>query len=85
MRERGNRKVVTGIVVSDKMDKTVTVQVSRRLRHPRYKKFITLSKKYHAHDDKNECGIGDMVRLMETRPLSRTKRWRVTEIVRKAE
>ena len=82
--DRGNRKVITGIVVSDKMDKTVTVQVSRRLRHPRYKKFITLSKKYHAHDAKNECGTGDMVKLMETRPLSKTKRWRVLEIIRKA-
>lgn len=82
---RGNRKVVTGLVVSDKMDKTVTVKVSRRLRHPRYKKFISMSKKYHAHDEANECGIGDMVKLMETRPLAKTKRWRVMEIVRKAE
>lgn len=84
MKERGNRKVVTGTVVSDKMDKTVTVLVARRLRHPLYKKFITRSKKYHAHDAVNECGIGDVVRLMETRPLSRTKRWRVVEIVSKA-
>lgn len=82
--ERGRRKSVTGTVVSDKMDKTVTVLVSRRLRHPLYGKFVTLSKKYHAHDDANACGIGDVVRLMETRPLSRTKRWRVVEIVKKA-
>ncbi len=84
MDKRGNRKIVTGTVVSDKMDKTVTVLVSRRLQHPLYKKFITMSKKYHAHDENNECGIGDMVKLMETRPLSRSKRWRVTEIVKKA-
>ncbi|MBZ0263697.1 30S ribosomal protein S17 [bacterium] len=84
MEIRGRRKIVTGTVVSDKMDKTVTVQVSRRLQHPRYKKFITKSKKYHAHDESNECGMGDIVRMMEVRPLSRTKRWRVTEIVKKA-
>jgi small subunit ribosomal protein S17 len=66
------------------MDKSVTVNVSRRLRHPRYKKFITLSKKYHAHDAQNECSSGDMVKIMETRPISKTKRWRVVEIVRKA-
>ena len=84
MKERGNRKVVTGTVVSDKMDKTITVLISRRVRHPLYKKFITRSKKYHAHDSANECGRGDVVRLMETRPMSRTKRWRVVEIVQKA-
>jgi len=82
---RGSRKVVMGTVVSDRMNKTATVLVSRRLQHPKYKKFIKLSKKYHAHDENNECHIGDVVRLMETRPLSRTKRWRVIEIVRKAE
>ena len=82
--ERGRRKSVTGTVVSDKMNKTVTVLVSRRLRHPLYGKFVTLSKKYHAHDEENTCGVGDTVRLMETRPLSATKRWRVVEIVKKA-
>jgi len=82
--DRGKRKVITGTVVSDKMDKTITVLVGRRVRHPLYKKFISMSKKYHAHDEKNECHTGDVVRLMETRPLSRTKRWRVVEIVRKA-
>ena len=84
MGARGQRKVVMGTVLSDKMDKTITVLVSRRLQHPRYKKYIRLSKKYHAHDAANECRIGDVVRLMETRPLSRTKRWRVIEIVKKA-
>ena len=84
MNDRGKRKVITGTVVSDKMDKTITVLVGRRVRHPLYKKFISMSKKYHAHDEKNECHTGDVVRLMETRPLSRTKRWRVVEIVRKA-
>ncbi len=84
MSERGRRKMVTGTVVSDKMDKTVTVKVSRRLQHPRYKKFLTRSKKYHAHDENNECHVGDMVQLMETRPISRSKRWRVVEVVKKA-
>jgi len=82
--ERGTRKTVTGTVVSDKMDKTVTVLVERRLRHPLYKKLVRKSRKYHAHDEKNECGMGDVVRLMESRPMSRTKRWRVVEIVQKA-
>ncbi len=73
-----------GTVVSDKMEKTVTVVVERRLRHPLYRKFVTKSKKYHAHDEANECHTGDMVRLMEARPMSRSKRWRVIEIVKKA-
>lgn len=85
MDERGHKKLVMGTVVSDKMDKTVTVLVTRRLRHPLYRKYINRSKKYHAHDEKNMCGIGDIVNLMETRPLSKTKRWRVVEIVKKAE
>lgn len=84
MSERGRRKTVTGTVVSDKMDKTVTVLVSRKLRHPVYGKFVTKSKKYHAHDETNECGSGDIVKMMEVRPLSRLKRWRVVEIVKKA-
>lgn len=84
MSERGHRKTITGMVVSDKADKTVTVLVERRLRHPLYQKFVKQSKKYHAHDAANECHTGDMVRLMEARPLSRTKRWRVVEIVKKA-
>jgi len=66
------------------MDKTVTVLVSRKLRHPVYGKFVTKSKKYHAHDETNECSSGDIVKMMEVRPLSRLKRWRVVEIVKKA-
>jgi small subunit ribosomal protein S17 len=66
------------------MEKTVTVSVERKLRHPIYGKFVKKSKKFHAHDEKNECGAGDMVRIMETRPLSKTKRWRLVEILEKA-
>jgi len=82
---RNRRKTVSGTVVSDKMEKTITVRVSRRVKHPLYHKFITKSKKYHAHDEANECRVGDEVRLMETRPLSRSKRWRVVEILKRAE
>jgi len=66
------------------MDKTITVSVERKLRHPIYGKFVKKSKKFHAHDEKNECGPGDMVKIMETRPISKTKRWRLVEIVEKA-
>jgi len=82
--ERNNRKTRTGIVVSDKGDKTITVNVQRQVLHPKYEKMIRLSKKYRAHDETNEAHIGDTVRIMETRPLSRTKRWRLVEIVEKA-
>jgi len=82
--ERNNRKTRTGIVVSDKGDKTITVNVQRQVLHPKYEKMIRLSKKYRAHDETNEANIGDTVRIMETRPLSRTKRWRLVEIVEKA-
>jgi len=82
--ERGIRKVRTGTVVSDKMDKTVTVLIERKIQHPIYKKYFRKSKKLLAHDETNACGIGDVVTVMETRPLSKTKRWRVTEIVEKA-
>lgn len=85
MNERGRRRTVIGTVVSDKNDKTVTVNVMRRLRHPMYGKFVKKSKKYHAHDEQNVCGVGDQVRLMEARPMSRLKRWRVVEIVKKAD
>jgi small subunit ribosomal protein S17 len=78
------RKTLTGEVVSDKMDKTVVVSVERRFLHPLYKKYVTRRKRYHAHDAKNSCGLGDAVRLVETRPLSKTKRWRVAAILRKA-
>ena len=81
--KRNRRKEREGIVVSDAMDKTIVVNVSRRVRHPVYGKEITLSKKYHAHDEKNEAHIGDVVRITETRPLSRMKRWRLVEIVGK--
>jgi small subunit ribosomal protein S17 len=75
---------MTGRVVSDKMDKTVTVLIERRVAHPFYGKVITRSKKYHAHDETNECKAGDLVTIEECRPLSRTKSWRVTELVEKA-
>ncbi|MCW2898206.1 MAG: rpsQ [Streptosporangiaceae bacterium] len=81
---RGNRKVREGIVVGDKMDKTVVVAVEDRVRHALYGKIIRRTTRYKAHDEANECGVGDRVRLMETRPLSATKRWRVLEILEKA-
>ena len=82
--QRGRRKTRVGTVVSDKMDKTVVVRVERRYAHPLYGKQVTRSKKYHAHDEKNEYRIGDTVRIMETRPLSKLKRWRVTEVIERA-
>ena len=82
--ERNMRKTRTGIVVSDKMDKTVVVAIRDNVRHPLYGKIIKRTSKIHAHDEKNECGIGDRVSVMETRPLSKTKRWRVVEIIEKA-
>ncbi len=84
MTERANRKVREGTVVSNKMDKTIVIEQRRRVKHPIYKRYITLTKKYYAHDDKNECQIGDFVRIMETKPVSKLKRWRVTEVVEKA-
>jgi len=81
---RGYRKVREGYVVSDKMDKTVVVAVEDRVKHPKYGKVLRRTKKYKAHDEKNACGVGDRVLLMETRPLSATKRWRVVEILEKA-
>jgi small subunit ribosomal protein S17 len=81
---RGRRKVREGYVVSDKMDKTVVVAVEDRVKHRLYGKVLRRSKKFKAHDEQNECGIGDRVLLMETRPLSATKRWRVVEILEKA-
>lgn len=84
MSERNLRKTQVGIVTSDKMDKTVVVTVKDRVKHPLYKKIVNRSVKYKAHDEKNECGIGDRVLLMETRPISKDKRWRVVEIIEKA-
>ena len=81
---RGNRKGREGLVVSDKMDKTVVVAVEDRVKHPLYGKIIRRTTKYKAHDATNACGVGDRVLLMETRPLSATKRWRVAEILEKA-
>ena len=81
---RGMRKTRVGVVVSDKMDKTITVAVKYRVRHPLYGKIMNRTTKLKAHDEKNECGIGDTVRVMETRPLSHDKRWRLVEIVEKA-
>ena len=77
------RKEFTGEVVSNKMEKTIVVSVVRRKLHPMYKKYITVTKKLMAHDEKNECGIGDRVRVIESRPLSKRKRWRLLEIVEK--
>ena len=81
---RNLRKTKVGIVVSDKMDKTINVMVERRLPHPIYGKSVKLSKKFMAHDEKNECTIGDKVRIMETRPFSKRKRWRLVEVLEKA-
>lgn len=81
---RGIRKTLEGIVVSDKMDKSVVVMVERLVKHPRVGKYVWRRAKFMAHDEKNECGIGDRVQIIETRPLSRHKRWRVLKIVEKA-
>ena len=84
MNERNMRKTQIGKVVSDKMDKTVSVLIERRVKHPLYGKIMNRTEKFKAHDENNECGIGDTVRIMETRPLSKDKRWRLVEIVEKA-
>jgi small subunit ribosomal protein S17 len=81
---RNLRKIRIGIVTSTKMDKTITVSVERRLRHPMYGKFMKHTKKFHAHDETNVCQVGDTVKIMETRPLSKTKRWRLVEVLEKA-
>jgi small subunit ribosomal protein S17 len=83
-RERGERKIREGLVVSDKMDKTVVVELEDRVKHPLYGKVMRRTSKVKAHDEENTAGVGDRVRLMETRPLSATKRWRLTEILEKA-
>ncbi len=82
--ERGRRKVRTGVVVSDKMDKTVVVSISSSVRHSLYGKIVRRSTKLKAHDEQGQAQTGDMVRIMETRPLSKTKRWRVVEVIEKA-
>ena len=84
MEERNLRKTRVGVVVSDKMDKTIVVAVKDSVQHPLYKKIVGRTYKLKAHDEQNACGIGDIVKVMETRPLSKDKRWRVVEIVEKA-
>lgn len=84
MQERGIRKYKTGVVVSNKMDKTIVVAIKTKVRHPLYGKMMGRTMKFKAHDEKNECGIGDTVAIMETRPLSKEKCWRLTEIIQKA-
>ncbi|MDD4169169.1 MAG: 30S ribosomal protein S17 [Desulfotomaculaceae bacterium] len=85
MEERGMRKVLTGRVVSDKMEKTVVVAVETLVRHPMYQRIIRQTRKYKAHDEENNCRVGDKVKVMETRPLSKEKRWRVIEILDRAD
>ena len=84
MEKRNLRKTRTGIVVSDKMDKTIVVAIRERVKHPLYGKIVNRTKKFKVHDENNECGIGDKVRVMETRTLSKDKHWRLVEIVEKA-
>ena len=84
METRNLRKERTGVVLSNKMEKSITVAVKWNEKHPIYGKFVNKTKKYHAHDENNECSIGDTVKLMETRPLSKTKRWRLVQIIERA-
>ena len=84
MNEEKLKKQRVGVVASNKNNKTITVVVERKLRHPIYGKFVKRSKKFHAHDENNACGVGDLVRIIESRPLSATKRWRLVEIIEKA-
>ncbi|MDD3405038.1 MAG: 30S ribosomal protein S17 [Paludibacteraceae bacterium] len=84
METRNLRKERIGVVFSNKMDKSITVAVKWKEKHPMYGKFVNKTKKFHVHDEKNECNIGDTVRIMETRPLSKTKRWRLVQIIERA-
>lgn len=84
METKNLRKERTGVVFSNKMDKSITVAVKWKEKHPIYGKFVNKTKKYHAHDEKNECNVGDTVKIMETRPLSKTKRWRLVQIIERA-
>jgi small subunit ribosomal protein S17 len=81
--ERNLRKDRTGVVVSNKMDKTIVVTVKRKVMHPMYHKFVNKTSKFYAHDEENKCNVGDTVRIMETKPLSKTKKWRLVEIIEK--
>ena len=83
--ERGKRKVLTGIVVSDKMEKTAVVSIERLVKHETYGKYVRRRNKFKVHDEKNECKVGDVIRFMETRPLSKDKRWRLVDFVQRAE
>jgi len=84
MQDRNLRKTKTGFVVSNKMDKTITVAVERKIVHPLYGKFVKKTKRFAAHDERNECTMGDLVKIMETRPISKRKTWRLIEIIQKA-
>ena len=84
MSQRGNRRMMDGTVVSDKMDKTIVVEITMRKLHTLYKKYVTRSKSIKAHDEKNEAGVGDVVRVIETRPLSKLKRWRLVDVLERA-
>ena len=84
METRNLRKERTGVVVSNKMEKSIVVAIKWKEKHPIYGKFVNKTKKYHAHDEKNECNIGDTVKIMETRPLSKPKRWRLVQIIERA-
>ena len=84
MEQRGYRKTRVGVVVSDKMEKTIVVAIKTKVRHPLYGKMVNRTRKFKAHDEENACGIGDTVRIMETRPISKDKRWRIVEIIEKA-
>ena len=84
MEQRGYRKTRVGVVVSDKMEKTIVVAIKTKVRHPLYGKMVNRTRKFKAHDEENACGIGDTVRIMETRPISKDKRWRLVEIIEKA-
>ena len=84
METRNLRKTRIGVVTSNKMTKTITVAVERKVKHPIYGKFVKKTTKFHAHDEKDECTIGDIVKIMETRPMSKTKRWRLVEVIEKA-
>ncbi|MDB9881715.1 30S ribosomal protein S17 [Bacteroidia bacterium] len=82
--ERNSRKEIIGIVRSNKMEKTITVSIERKMKHPKYKKFVKSTARFKAHDEKNECNKNDIVRIMETRPMSKDKRWRLVEIIERA-
>ena len=83
--QRNRRRVVSGVVTSDRMDKSISVRVERIFKHPKYKKYIRRHSTYHAHDENNDCRVGDTVELMECRPLSKLKRWRLTRVVSRAD